>query len=391
MYGFDPALCGLLFAILQGEWTLRQSFQDKVQLLPRDSTGRAAFTMIGRCVAALRYLGLPPALFPSAYRFAGMLAWVDPDSPVPLPAGVADEAAGGRRIAELRRVWRAMPERCVYVATDATLVGWAAVVVAGAEVAMFASRWSTPQTSMPACEFVALLNGMLIAAHHFRDVYLERWGDCVPALVALVWVLRGLARSPMWNGWLARGVMWCEYARVVLGTRWMSTLVMPADAPSRSGIPDERTLAWRPRPAAREETMRGPEWPLALSSFADAAAAVPVLQSVLPRWEPLGARGRREGSLDWEFPCVWVNPREPSFAPVSPSCARLIAWTMGRRDFRLLVERDPAGWAPVLMLSMVGTIAEFAGEDPVVVRGVVVPPPAGWAAQQDGDTIELKS
>ena len=161
---------------------------------------------------------------------------------------------------------------------------------------MYAARWSSVQTSMPVCEVAAAINGMTIATFHFRGRTMERFGDCVPALS---WMRRGLAKSPLVNMWLARATLASEMGYLLLCTRWISTHVNPSDEPSRGGLPDKRTLAWRPTPLTHDQIMHVPEWPLGLSTFQDIPAGVERLRAALPEWYPPATTGYHDTCGKW--------------------------------------------------------------------------------------------
>ena len=302
---FYPMFTGMAFDILRGVWRLKPTFRAKAVQDPEVPTARAALGVLGRTLAALRYLALPLALCPSAYRYASDL--LEPgvgdvlDRTIVWPAGVVDEILRVRELVGVERRWRPLPESYVAVASDATLTGWGVVFLVAHRAVMFAARWPYVQSSQPMCEAAAMINAMIIAVSMFRGTYLERWGDCVPALS---WARRGLAKTPLVNSWFARATMSCEMAGIALGTRWVSTLMMPADAPSREGLPDERTLAWRPVALPPQEMLAGPEWPLGLPTFADRAAAAQVLRRVMPGWEPPGEEALGGPTPAMGFPLV---------------------------------------------------------------------------------------
>ena len=377
-WGYFPEYCGLAFNIIRGQWGLKQSFLNKVLHDPAVTTGRAVLSVLGRIMAALRYLALPFALAPSVYRYASDLlrdTARDLDKVLPWDGNVVQEVERCRGLVGFQRVWRPLPVETMALASDASLRGWGVVVVRAGIARAYVARWPTVQTSMPVCECAALVNGMLIAVHLARQTYLEMWGDCVPALT---WVRRGLARSPLVNSWIARAVMTCECAGVALGLRWMSTLVMPADTPSRDGVPDGRTLAWRPVPRLPTDALRGPEWPLGLAGFAEPVEAHPVLQVIMPGWQPPPlAPTVREGFHE-EFPAVWVDPAVMGLTPRPPEHARIVRWSLGHSDLRVVFESGAGGWKPPEVALRGPVMQPFSGSEPVVVDGEVVPPPVGW-------------
>ena len=89
---------------------MKESFLEKVNREPADQTVRAALSVIGRAFAAIRYLALPLALFPSGYRFGSDLFGVDEEVDferlIEWPAGLLDEMIHVRAIVSLPRLWR---------------------------------------------------------------------------------------------------------------------------------------------------------------------------------------------------------------------------------------------------------------------------------------------
>jgi len=183
--------------------------------------------------------------------------------------------------------------------------------------------------------------------------------------------------------------MSCGYAYLPLVTRWLSTLVNPADEPSRGGLPDERTLAWRPQPLTRDQFFRAPEWPLALSTFYDPVLAIEELRRAMPAWNPPSAQGCYDATQRWQFPPVWADPINPGYMCSIPPAARLITWTLGQRDFQVVRDIDPSRWSPIADLADIPDIPLFTGSEPLVAEGVVVPPPPGWEERPWGDTEQL--
>jgi len=129
-YRWDPVFCGLAFDIPSRSWTIKESFHGKVVHDPEVLSVRAVLGVIGRVFAALRYLALPLAVMPSGYRFgADTLGSVHHEEGleqvVAWPAALVDELTHARALVGVRRVWRPLPERRLFVCADATLVGWA--------------------------------------------------------------------------------------------------------------------------------------------------------------------------------------------------------------------------------------------------------------------------
>ena len=115
----------------------------------------------------------------------------------------------------------------------------------------------------------------------------------------------------------------------------VATLVKPADEPSRGGLPDERTLAWRPQPLTCDQFSRAPEWPLAFSAFREPERAIEELRRAMPAWNPPSAQGYHNATLRWQYPPVWADPMNPGYMCSIPPAARLITWTLGQRDFQM--------------------------------------------------------
>ena len=117
---------------------------------------------------------------------------------------------------------------------------------------------------------------------------------------------------------------------------------------------------------------------MGLAEFADPTAAEPLVAQQLPEWSPPVALPGGDDLEVWEFPPVVEDPSAPAYRPRIPRGARLMWWTTGHRDFRLVVDSDPDVWATPDAAYLACDLPLFSGTEPVVKDGDVVPPPVGW-------------
>ncbi len=145
-----PVFAGLQLDMGDGSFAIKASTQAKVAALPANWTGRTVLAGAGRCLIALRYLGLPYAFAADAWRVSAAVmrrGVVHLDAPQAVPDTWLRMVQQVAALCALRRVWRPLPGRDAALATDASLTGWAALLVIDGVAALYSARWRRPATS----------------------------------------------------------------------------------------------------------------------------------------------------------------------------------------------------------------------------------------------------